>query len=50
MSLPIYTAMIDLSLPPHNQKKKKKKTNKQTNKMCSEEKGNHSRIQVITVL
>ena len=31
MSLPIYTAMIDLSLPPHNQKKKKKKqTNKQT--------------------
>ena len=47
MSLPIYTAMIDLSLPPHNEKKK---TNKQTNKMCSEEKENHSRIQVITVL
>ena len=45
MSLPIYTAMIDLSLPPHNEKK-----NKQTNKMCSEEKENHSRIQVITVL
>ena len=28
MSLPIYTAMIDLSLPPHNEKKKKQ-TNKQ---------------------
>ena len=29
MSLPIYTAMIDLSLPPHNEKKKNKQTNKQ---------------------